>query len=608
MITKRKFFSMAIMMFVLFFLFQFSQVMKEDGNKYDENSHVKNINIDLEDIWNNEESTKVELGKQKENIIFVGGSDSEYGRIVRQWSDSIKRPLYVLKDLSECPEKLKDTVMVVEASALDLGEDTKPLCEFVRRGNILIFCELPKPEEIQENKDLMKLLDINKVVSTNVELKGINLFEGFLLGGQAIYEPKNEKEREERADLELNVPWYLNGNNSQTFMVGMLEDEKVKNERLPAIIWRSVFGQGKVYAVNADYLKDNMGIGFLDAMLSDASPYHIYPIVNSQGLAIANYSAFAKENAAKIDELYSRDMVALFRDVIWPGLWSTAEKNKSPLTYYIAPQMDYEDSEEPEKELLEFYLKQMKEQGSEAAWSADYVKGQGVREKMTRDREFISQEEIQYQFAAFYTPAKLRKEFLINTGNKLCKGLTTIACDYSNEQPVIGFQNKKTTLQMATSNGVRHTFMDDLRMKCLETALGYSSILMDMRQVSWPENEKQRWEVLVKDFFSNITTYWRPFEAFDKTTASEADAKVRTFLNTRFCHKRIGDEISVSVPSNRDEKEETSFILRTHNEEILRSENASVVEIEKGAYLVKASKAHFKLFLEKKDALTYKLP
>lgn len=40
MVSKRKFFSIAIMMFVLFFLFQFSMVLRDSRNAYDVNSHL----------------------------------------------------------------------------------------------------------------------------------------------------------------------------------------------------------------------------------------------------------------------------------------------------------------------------------------------------------------------------------------------------------------------------------------------------------------------------------------------------------------------------------------------------------------------------------------
>ena len=40
MVSKRKFFSIATMMFVLFFLFQFSMVLRDSKNTYDINSSL----------------------------------------------------------------------------------------------------------------------------------------------------------------------------------------------------------------------------------------------------------------------------------------------------------------------------------------------------------------------------------------------------------------------------------------------------------------------------------------------------------------------------------------------------------------------------------------
>ena len=67
-----------------------------------------------------------------------------------------------------------------------------------------------------------KVLGIRKIRQEDVELTGVNLFDGFLLGGQAIYQPADDKEKEERQDLPDHMPWYLLDSGCKTYMVGML--------------------------------------------------------------------------------------------------------------------------------------------------------------------------------------------------------------------------------------------------------------------------------------------------------------------------------------------------------------------------------------------------
>ena len=51
MVSKRNFFSIAIMMFVLLFLFQFSMVLRDRQNAYNVNSNLTAREADGENAW-----------------------------------------------------------------------------------------------------------------------------------------------------------------------------------------------------------------------------------------------------------------------------------------------------------------------------------------------------------------------------------------------------------------------------------------------------------------------------------------------------------------------------------------------------------------------------
>ncbi len=48
-------------------------------------------------------------------------------------------------------------------------------------------------------------------------------------------------------------------------------------------------------------------------------------------------------------------------------------------------------------------------------------------------------------------------------------------------------------------------------MKSIESALGYASVELDLSRVIYPKTEEDRWEKIVKEFASNLGTYWQPF-------------------------------------------------------------------------------------------------
>ena len=83
---------------------------------------------------------------------------------------------------------------------------------------------MPDVSVIQKSAQLEQMLGINRIASTNVTLNGMHLFSGFFLGGERIYEAQN-KEDEKRQDLDHNIPWYVTGAGTKTYLVGTLTDE-----------------------------------------------------------------------------------------------------------------------------------------------------------------------------------------------------------------------------------------------------------------------------------------------------------------------------------------------------------------------------------------------
>ena len=229
MVTKRRFLIMTVMMFVLLFMFQFSQVMKENGNEYDENQYVSATELSADDTWEMPE----EGTNETEYVILIGKRESAIGKNIAWWCTYTKRSLVVYNSLSDCPDsKLRGAQLVLLVSAyIDYDQDVKNLISLAKEGVSQMFCDLPYASVIEENQELKVLLGIEEVRARQVELDGMNLFSGFLLGGQAIYRAESEEEKKERQNLDLFVPWYLTGSGCKTYMVGMLSDQEVKNEQ-----------------------------------------------------------------------------------------------------------------------------------------------------------------------------------------------------------------------------------------------------------------------------------------------------------------------------------------------------------------------------------------
>ena len=597
MVSRRKFFSIAIMMFVLLFMFQFSMVLRDRQNTYDVNSNLAPKQNDGKNVWKNEELDPASVGTtDRRYVLFVGDSSSDMAEAVSRWCT------YAKWDISKCSsmEKFKENdknlpgMLILESEKYALDDNLKKIEELEQKGVIIVFGCLEDPKNIEKNQELQDFLGIYKIVSKKTELTGAKLFEGLLLGGEVIYETPEDKDERDRQDLQLNVPWYQVGSGTKTYMVGLLDQSKqketVENEELPTLIWRNRIRNGSIFCVVGDYMKDSTALGLLDGMVAEASSYYIYPVVNAQNLSMINFPVFADENNEQMMELYSQSITGMARDIMWPSLISIVEKGGLKMSCFMQPQTNYEDGIEPTSKNLVFYLKQMKEQNAEAGLSLQYKNAESLRDKLNQDAEFFRKADSSYKYGAAYTEEKDLDTVKALMNTELMKNVSTLVCEYTEDEPVISYCTDSVTLQSVTSDGMNYTYSDDIRMRSIQSSLGYTNVMLNMQKIFWPERKKDRWQIMQKRFSSNLLTYWKKFTGFDSTTLSESNTRTRTFLNLDFSETRTDDEIILKTSESG-----SWFILRTHGEEIEEIEGGTQKKLEDNVYLIQAQDTTVKI-------------
>ena len=597
MVSRRKFFSIAIMMFVLLFLFQFSMVLRDRQNTYDINSNLAPKQNDGKNVWKNEELDPASVGTtDRRYVLFVGDSSSDMAEAVSRWCT------YAKWDISKCSsmEKFKENdknlpgMLILESEKYALNDNLKKIEELEQKGVIIVFGCLENAENIEKNQELQDFMGICKVVSAKTEITGAKLFEGLLLGGEVVYETPEDKDERDRQDLQLDVPWYQVGSGTKTYMVGLLDQSKqketVENEELPTLIWRNGIRNGSIFCVVGDYMKDSTALGLLDGMVAEASSYYIYPVVNAQNLSMINFPVFADENNEQMMELYSQSITGMVRDIMWPSLISIVEKGGLKMTCFMQPQTNYEDGIEPTSKDLVFYLKQMKEQNAEAGLSLQYKNAESLRDKLNQDAEFFWKADSSYKYGAAYTEEKDLDTVKALMNTELMKNVSTLVCEYTEDEPVISYCTDSVTLQSVTSDGMNYTYSDDIRMRSIQSSLGYTNVMLNMQKIFWPERKKDRWQIMQKRFSSNLLTYWKKFTGFGSTTLSESNTRTRTFLNLDFSETRTDDEITLKTSESG-----SWFILRTHGEEIEEIEGGTQKKLEDNVYLIQAQDTTVKI-------------
>lgn len=544
MVSRRNYITITLMMLILTFMFLFTGAITQALNEYDVNGfeETTQTGLDSRSMFRGQAATDGDFDIPRRYAVFVGTRFSDDVRaVVTYWCTYTKRGLVECESLAdyEIPEGNLPEVVIIDGKYIDVDRDLPVMKELTQRGVHLIFARMPHITIMTDSQNLREFLGIRSVRNREIVVEGVHLFEGFLVGGERIYEAEGEEITVQ--ELEMIIHWYMLDSGTKTYIMGMLDEDQYKNENMPAVVWRKSVGSANVFCVNANYITHMYGIGFLDAIMAEAESYEIYPIVNAQCMTVTDFPAFSEDNSEELMSLYSSKQPALYQSIILPSLISVTEQTGAHMSLLVAPQLDYDDDDEPDSSLLPQYMRLVKEQQAEIGASTGRISDISLERKMSIDDSFYKEGAGDYAILSMY--AEDLDEVLEAPWQKYFPKLRTIATVPDTEQPVVEYLDNNLTLQRATAIGREHTYGVNLTIMGYETGLGYSNIILDMKDVSYPDSEEDHWENLSREISQNLCTYWQDFDAFTQTSLAESDARIRKFLALDYRTERKGDQI-----------------------------------------------------------------
>lgn len=612
MLSKRNLAMMMTMIIVILVLFLSSVVLKEYYNDYDVN-HMADSEIIERTFGKNATDDEASLQQQ---VLYFGAEKNDYYRVIKEWAGYRKRFFRAFSsiDKAEIESYMTDErlCLLIDGKLLenDTLEATETLTQYVKQGSVVIFYRLPAYKTIAGCRPLQKLLGIQHMRAESVKLKEIRLYSGFLLGGETHYSFENTNEPEV-VDMESEVPWYDISSGTKTYMVGFITDEEknspiLNNEDMPAIIWRNNIEDGSVFAVNGDYMKDS-ALGLLDAMLYESVEYALYSVVNAQNLSVTGFPDLTVENEKVMAETYGMTTEQFCRDILWPSIVAAANRDNWKITAFVsAKQSDKSQNEAKTNNLID-YLKYFNEASAEAGVSLGRIESSNIISSVKDETDILNTLNLNYLFAGGYVREENKDKLtsLIDESGQpeYFSDIRTVVGEYEKNQQILSWLTDKITLQNTTANAYTYSYKDSLRLKSLETSLGYSNVQADIYRIFWPKSEKDEWENLADKMAANIDTYWKPFAVFDKTTISQSDARVRNFLNGSVESSRNGDCISIQT---KDFTGNAYILLRTHGEKPTKMTGGSWKQIEEDAYLLEITSKNAEITLKSKIEPYYK--
>lgn len=572
MLSHRKLFSMVLIMFVLLTLYMFTEVYISSTVDYDVNPYASAVSLQRSASWIADGG----VGAARRTAL-IGDTESAAGDIVAQWCTYAKRPLSCFDSLSDYLEAEGGSaqVLCIDPYCLSMPADETRLAELADQDLTIIFCALPDTDTIIHSPALCTLLGIENIRQDQASLTGVYLYEGFLLGGEALYG------QDTGMDVDMEIPWYSLESGTKVYITGlthMAEDDEGQGSR-PAILWRNNEGRARVFAVNGDLMEDETGLGLLEGILAESSSYLLYPVVNAQNLTVADYPSFASENTEKIQRIYASSHRLLLQNTVWQGLLAVSEQSGFKMTCFLTTQL--QDAEEaPRVKDLEYYMRQFGEGRGEAGRSADGSGADSPVGQWERDSAFFQETGSNYTHTAAYVGENV-EGFLSIAALGEAPDIRTVASD--SEDALLSFLTEDITCQSITHHADQYGFREDLKNRSVQTALAYTNILLDLRRVTWPEGLKDHWENYSREVMGNIATWWRPYSRFNKTTLTESDSALRGFLALGYEDRREGDMIELELSGR---KGTVSFLLRTHDQEVQSVFGGTATRLEKDIWLL----------------------
>ena len=605
MISRANYIAITLIMCVVLLMFQLTgiseNVLMNTGENIYSAEAIPEGQISLEMTRYEQQGERLyvsALQADKDTVGLIGTEDEDCLSVAREWSISQKREYCYYENIGEAAADENGAgFLIIDGEKLGSAEDVEMLKSLAEQGRDLVVSGLPDVQVMDRNRDLMRALGILRIEADEIEVDGFKLFAGLVIGGETVY-----------MDYEQQMPYAMLDDSVTAYAVAQSEDawiQDVENEELPAIIWRYAPDVGKVYVVNGDYLTGQLGAGILTGFAADTDEVYVYPVANAQVSVVENYPVLTNENPEVMEQEYGQDSSIVFRDILWPSIVAIYYDTDDAMTVTAAPRLDYDDQGELNKSLMDFYYEQVTKETGEIGLSGYQVSDVLLREKLKEDLELYQEVLPDYEIRTFQAGGLEEEDYerLVGKGH-LLSDVDTVLTDYDGDSADSFFSyldNGVLQLPVYMDSRVMED-EDDFRSRCLQTAYGYYGTAVDTSKVIYSESDDDSWNIISNDWSKNYRPYRTPFEAFEKTTATEADRRVRNYLALEY-EAQIGEdriEITADSPDGA-----SYYVVRIHGKEIGEVTGGTCEEIEKGWYLVTVEDESVQITLEQTNHADY---
>lgn len=600
MLTRRNFFVILIMFLVVFLMFMLVDLSAAYLTRHEYNPQADvSVTIRAGQTFTGsmlEETSGVqgvEAAAARPGIVIIAADkDSPDVKNMQEWCLYNRFRYQVCTELPPA-EQLDGCRAVLFADPIADAALLPVLQSYAALGTDMIFTKLPAYQELQAAPELADFYGIGGFVQEELPIMGFYIFDEFFIGGERIYEV-NDIYGDTDDDIPRTVPYYTLRSGYLMFIQAVPQDASIDYMDRPGLLWRTHTGRSNVFVVNTGLFAGKNLPGLLTACLSQTREYHVYPVINAQTISVVDFPMLADENGAVMTSLYSRSAEALGRDVLWPAVVKILKNYQSAFNFFMAPQLDYSDDVQPSGDLISFYRQEIETQSGMLGLSMQQQSEVSFAELCRQSADFLQAEMPAYRFtAACVTREQLESLAGRSVLPEPLGSATLLMTDLQEDKPVVEFINDTALAVSFTTDGYVHESMDDLRLLCIENALGMNNQKVELGRAFYPVNGED-WNTL-NLLWSRGDTFQKPYHGFDNLTVYGLEERVRTFLALDYTSSLQDGVLTLEVTNG---VEDTSFVLRLFNHRIQSAEGGSCKELSSTAWLLRPEGTKMELHLE----------
>lgn len=293
-------------------------------------------------------SHMADVTKLTTEYIVITGDDQEIHPHVEQALSYAKKGYQVFYNVEDVPFSMWKEVKaaIVTTSNLTSISDMDTMMRYVNSGLNVFFAALPQEGSVQYDSYREAIGIVSR--TGDAEIEGFQAFEGMYAQGEIVCNEYPLEVEDIRVDATCSK-----------YIFEYSSDPNADQAEMVPLLWRTVYGSGQIYVLNADFMEESYGMGLCIAVLARMEPNFAYPIVDAKVNFVDSFPFLSYENGDNMMKFYSRDSQSFIRDQVWPSLVTMMKDTDIKFTgLYYAYITDAARKAQYNAETLSYFKKQ----------------------------------------------------------------------------------------------------------------------------------------------------------------------------------------------------------------------------------------------------------